>query len=62
MITFPREFPVKTERKVREEVTETRDHKVCLVGTEPMVCEDPKATLDLLGPLAVMVDWERLVR
>ena len=62
MITFPREFPVKTERKVREEVTETRAHKVCLAGTELMVCEDPKATLDLLGPPAVMVGWERLVQ
>ena len=54
-----REFPVKTERRVSEEVTETRDHKVCLVGTEPMVCEVLKATRDLPALLVVMVDWER---
>ena len=47
---------------MREEGTETRDHKVCLVGTEPMVCEVLKATLDLLVPPAVMVGWERLVQ
>ena len=57
-----REFPVKTERRAREEVTETRAPRVCLAGAEPTVCEVLKATPALPALLAVTGGWERLVR
>ena len=61
-MNLPREFLVKTERRVREEVMVTRARKVCLVRMEPMACEVLKATPGLPALLVVMVGWGRQVR
>ena len=58
-MNLPREFLVKTERRVREEVTVTRAPRVCLVKMEPTDCEDLKATPGLPVPLVVMGGWGR---
>ena len=60
-MNLPREFLVKTERRVREEVMVTRDPRVCLVRMEPMDCEVLKVTPALPDLPAVMEDLERLV-